>query len=441
VDWVQHVVWWQVYPLGFVGAPVRTPADAPPQAEAPPQADASPQADAPPADDAPPRGSRLDRLLPWLDYAVELGVNGLALGPVFASTSHGYDTVDHLRLDPRLGDEAAFDRLVEVCRARGLRLLLDGVFNHVGREHPAVIRALAEGPDGVHARMFRIDYDAPGGPRPAVFEGHDSLVALNHDEPAVATYVTDVMAHWLDRGADGWRLDAAYAVPPAFWARVLPAVRERHPDAWIVGEVLHGDYADVVAASGMDSVTQYELWKAIWSSLLDRNFFELDWSLQRHDGFLDTFVPVTFVGNHDVTRIAARVGSDAAVLAAVVLATVGGVPTVYYGDEQGFVAVKEEREGGDDAVRPAFPATPADLAPDGWGIYRAHQQLIGLRRRHPWLVSARTAAVELTSTRYVYRAQAADGSAALLVELDVSGTPRAVIRDDSGAVLFEHRGS
>ena len=127
---LDHAIWWHVYPLGFVGASIRPTADHLNELAHPNQ--------------APTPGS----LISWLDYAVGLGANGLQLGPVFASTSHGYDTVDHLRIDPRLGGEEMFDALVAACQQRGVLLMLDGVFNHVGAQHPLVRRALAEGPDG-----------------------------------------------------------------------------------------------------------------------------------------------------------------------------------------------------------------------------------------------------------------------------------------------------
>jgi cyclomaltodextrinase / maltogenic alpha-amylase / neopullulanase len=227
------------------------------------------------------------------------------------------------------------------------------------------------------------------------------------------------MGHWLRAGADGWRLDAAYAVPPAFWASVLPQVRADHPDAYLVGEVIHGDYARIVGDSGLDSVTQYELWKAIWSSLNERNFFELAWALERHNGFLDTFVPFTFVGNHDVTRLASKLADDRHLAHALVLLfTVAGTPAVYYGDEQAFRGVKEDRPGGDDAVRPAFPATPADLAPDGWPTYRLHQELIGLRRRHPWLHEARSHVLDLANEHVIY--EVTGGGGRLVVALNLA---------------------
>ncbi len=398
-DWVRHAIWWQVFPLGFVAA-------------------------------EPALGSldsavhhRLDRITGWLDYAVELGASGLALGPVFAAETHGYDTVDHFRVDPRLGDADDLARLFAAAHSRGLRVLLDGVFNHVGRGFPAFARVLEQGPAAPEAGWFRLSWPhgtAPGSePEYDTFEGHHRLVALDHGNPAVVDHVVDVMCHWLDAGADGWRLDAAYAVPAEFWAAVLPRVRARHPDAYIVGEVIHGDYQEFVERSGVDAVTQYELWKAIWSSLADGNLHELAWALQRHNDFLASFVPLTFIGNHDVTRIASALPDERHLPHALaILLTVGGTPSIYYGDEQAFRGVKEHREGGDDAIRPAFPADgPAALAEWGRATFHLHQQLIGLRRRHPWLHRATISPVELQNRRAVL--ESTDGEHRLLLALNL----------------------
>jgi glycosidase len=393
-DWVDSSIWWHVYPLGFTGA---EPHALPP---------------------AVPPVHRLTQLENWLGYLVDLGCNGLALGPVFASETHGYDTVDHFRIDSRLGDEDDLIQLIGKASARGVRVLLDGVFNHVGRSFPAFAEVTANGPASRHASWFRADADGHF----RTFEGHHRLVELNHDTPEVADYVTDVMTYWLERGIAGWRLDAAYAVPLPFWRSVTDRVHARFPDAWVVGEVIRGEFSDYVQQAGLDSVTQYELWKGIWSSLNDANFFELAWALERHDALLETFIPHTFLGNHDVTRLASRLDDDRMLPhALVVLMTVGGVPSVYVGDEQAFRGVKEDREGGDDAVRPAFPAQPEELAEDGRPYYRLHQLLIGLRRRNPWLVRARTSVAELTNTTLSYAGS--DGADSLAVALNIADAP------------------
>lgn len=386
--WIDHVIWWHAYPLGFTGALSAEGGE--------------------PVD-------RFAHLAAWLDHAVELGASGLALGPVFASESHGYDTTDHLRIDPRLGDDAAFDRLVAACRERGLRVLLDGVFNHVGRSfgHEDWWKRSAEG-------------------HPWLFEGHEALVELDHALPEVQAYIVEVMTHWLRRGVDGFRLDAAYATEPGFWAHVLPRVRKEFPDAWFVGEVIHGDYAQVVRDSTMDSVTEYELWKSVWSSVTERNLFELDWTLGRHNALLDTFLPLTFVGNHDVTRIASRLGDDGALVAHTILLTVGGVPAVYYGDELAYRGEKFERAGGDDQVRPTMPATPREVTL-GRDTFEAVRELIGVRRRHPWLVRARTERLELANTRMRYAAVGPDGER---IEVSIALDPVAVEVRSSDEVLF-----
>jgi cyclomaltodextrinase len=392
--WVRHAVWWQVYPLGFLGAE-------------------------PVAIHGPPL-HRLRRLIDWLDYAIELGTSGLALGPIFASETHGYDTTDHHRIDPRLGDDTDFDTLITAAHHRGLRVLLDGVFNHVGRTHPRF-------------------HDTPTWFRPdgndwATFEGHHHLVTLNHTNPHVTDHIVDVMNHWLDRGADGWRLDAAYAVPRPFWAQVIPRVRATHPDAYLVGEVIHGDYTSFVTDTGIDTLTQYELWKAIWSSLNDTNLHELSWALHRHTELLNTFTPQTFIGNHDVTRIASTL-TDHRHLghALAILLTVGGTPSVYYGDEQAFRGHKEHRAGGDDAIRPTFPDTPHDLAPYGWPTYRLHQHLIGLRRRNPWLHHAHTHPIELANDHAVL--ETTDGQHRLLLALNLADTPVTLPTEGATTVL------
>lgn len=418
MGWTDHMIWWHVYPLGFVGAPIR-------------------DWSGPEGPDAAASAAHhwLGQITAWLDHVVALGANGLLLGPVFVSAAHGYDTLDHDHVDPRLGTDDDLDALVAAAHDRGVRVALDGVFNHVGRGHPRVVQALAEGPGGQYADWFRIDWDAPGGPRPAVFEGHDGLVELDHANPAVRDWAVGVLDRWTARGVDAWRLDAAYAVDPGFWADVLPRVRAAHPGTWFLAEVIHGDYPRFVETSTVDSLTQYPLWKAVWSSLADRNFFELDWALRRHAELLDTFVPNTFVGNHDVTRIATKVGPDAAALAVVVLATVGGIPSVYAGDELGWTGEKFDGPGGDDAVRPQFPPAPSVpyQGPEG-RTFRLHQDLLGLRRRHPWLVRARTRPLELTNTRYVY--ESASDDTRLVVELDLTTTPRAQVRSATGEVLL-----
>ncbi len=405
-DWVQDAIFWQVHPLAFVGA----------------EPDAL-------EGEHPAVVHRLPRIVAWLDHAVALGCNGLALGPVFASQTHGYDTVDHLRIDPRLGDEDDFTALVEAAHAKGMTVLLDGVFNHVGRAHPAFAAVERDGRSAPTASWFRLHGDGEAL-SPDVFEGHAALVELDHTAPAVAEHVIEVMCHWLERGADGWRLDAAYAVPPELWASVLPVVRERFPHAYVVGEVIHGDYAGIVAASGMDSVTQYELWQGVWHGICDHNLYETAHALERHDGFLESFVPWTFVGNHDVTRIIDQVGDDALLAhALVVWATVGGTPCVWSGDELGLHGVKEQRAGGDDAIRPEFPPDPLD-APGG-AAFELHRELIGLRRRHRWLHRARTTTLHRADEQLVYRVEA-DGQA-LVVALNISSDPATV--PASGAVV------
>lgn len=396
-----NVIWWHVYPLGATGAPIREPETG--------------------------VRHRLNNLFDWLDHAVEIGASGIQLGPIFASETHGYDTVDYYRIDPRLGDDADFDALVGACRQRGLSVLLDGVFNHVGRQYPALVQALNDGPESEFAGMFQIEF-SDGQARGVGWEGHDALVAFNHSDPRVVDLVVDVMCHWLGRGIAGWRLDAAYSVPRSFWRQVIDRVRERHPDALLVGEMIHGDYTGFVAETGMDSITQYELWKAIWSSLVDVNFWELAHALERHAELLSKFVPYTFIGNHDVTRIATKVGVEKLPLAIAALAMLPGMPALYYGDEQGFTGEKFEDFGGDDQVRPPLPDSPDDLTL-GWDTFQLHQELFGLRRRNPWLQTGQLRVLSKETDYITWEVSDGEGRR-IQVTLSLEGSPTVHISDN-----------
>ena len=386
---LDHVIWWHVYPLGATGAPIRDRG----------------------GDDA---GHRLAQLTGWLDYLIELGCNGLLLGPIFESVGHGYDTLDHYRIDARLGDGADFDRLIAECEKRGINVMLDGVFNHVARTHPWVAEGLAGDTD---------------------WEGHGELAALHHADERVKDAVADIMCHWLRRGIAGWRLDVAYAVPPEFWRDVLGRVRAEFPDAMFLGEVIHGDYAAIAAAGTLDAVTQYELWKGIWSSLVDENFWELAHALERHTAIAGRVLPNTFIGNHDVDRIASKVGQRKAVLALAVLMCVPGMPSIYYGDEQGFEGERSEGFSADDSVRPPLPASPGELSPLGGWIFTEHQKLIGLRRRHPWLTHAQVEVLDKTNGTISFEARGGEGER---LQLDAWMDPEPGVRVNAGGeTLYE----
>jgi glycosidase len=345
------------------------------------------------------------------------------LTPIFVSSTHGYDTVDPFRIDQRLGDEEDFAAFVDACHERDLLLVLDGVFNHVGRAFPAFRDVLTRGAASPFAPWFRLDFAAPGpdGFAYADFEGHQELVALNHANPEVLEWAVAVCRHWLDRGADGWRMDVAYLIPEAFLAALSQSVRGVHPQAFLFGEKVHGDYVRFVEESGLDSVTQYELYQAIWSSLNDSNLFELAWALRRHQTFGEAFAPVTFVGNHDVTRLASRLHDPAHLGPALaVLLTVPGVPCTYYGDELAWEGRVEGRSGGDDAVRPPLPSAPTPADPRQAEALRLHRELIALRRDRPWLTGAGLEVGEVSNPRLTYTVTDPRGGGRLLVTLDLA---------------------
>lgn len=389
--WIDGLTWWHVYPLGFSGAE-------------------------PESRHVHGVVHRLRHLITWLDYARDLGCRGIQVGPVFASQAHGYDTIDHLHVDHRLGDERDFESLVDACRERGLRLLLEGVFDHVGLAHPLFQVALAAGPHPTGAAAqaadwFRLHWPESGGPPEyATHPGHDDLVRLNHDSPAVVDYVVHVMDHWLARGADGWWLDSAAEVPAGFWRQVLPRVRERHPDAWFVGSTDGVDPVRLLADTGVDAVTADDLPVPLCESLNRRDYRILAAAVEPLARYAPTNPPVTYVGGHDVTRLASTLHDhDLLGHAIAALFSLPGTPSIYYGDEQAFRGVVEEGPHGLEAVRPMFPDFPSSLAPWGWPTYELHRSLAAMRSRNPWLTRAHPEVLQASERTLVLRATAPEG--------------------------------
>lgn len=264
--------------------------------------------------------------------------------------------------------------------------MLDGVFNHVGTQHPLVAESIEQaraGAEQTPVKTHTHDGDIVSVP----WEGNLDLAELDHSDPQVADMVVGIMEYWLARGIAGWRLDAAYSVPTEFWRTVIDRVRAHYLDAVFLGEIIHGEkqggYIEFAAQSHMDSITQYEVWQAIWSSIKNANMWELDHALGRHQSFVEQgaavannqpnrrpILPLTFIGNHDVSRIASVVGDNGAVLAAVVQLMLPGMPSIYYGDEQGFRGEKQDGLYADADIRPPLPDSPADLLPTGNGCMR-----------------------------------------------------------------------
>ncbi|STC70087.1 alpha-amylase family glycosyl hydrolase [Corynebacterium pilosum] len=387
-------LWWHIYPLGALGAPIRQRPT-----------------------DGSDHGHRILRLINWLDYAAELGATGLLLGPVFESTAHGYDTLDHFSIDSRLGTEDDMIALIDEARARDIDVIFDGVFNHVCINHAFVH----------HGGPVRRNADGTL----AGWEGDGTLAELDHEDPRCVDFVVDVMNYWLDRGIAGWRLDVAYDVPTWFWAEVTDRVRQRHPNAYFSGEMIHGDYADFARESHLDTMTQYEVWHAVWASIQANNLWELEHSLWRHQDFSARNLMQTFVGNHDVSRVASMVGDSGAALAAVILLTLPGLPSIYYGDEQAFRGEKGEGWEADDALRPELPEHPDQLFSFGHWMFKLYRDLVAFRKANPWIATGELAIEEFQETALAYSVRGDGHELMVHVRVDEGRTHASVLLDSA----------
>jgi len=364
-SWAEDAFFYHIFPLGALGAPWTNPG----------------------GDPVP----RIRDLAAWMEPAAAIGADALLLGPLWESGTHGYDTHDYTTLDRRLGTNDDLRTALAAWKARGFRLVFDGVFNHCGRGFGPFLDLVSQGRDSRYAGWFAgVDFQSrsPYGD-PFSYEGwngHLSLVKFNLSHPEVRAYLLGAVGQWIDRyDLDGLRLDAADVIDPAFLRELSAFCRSQKPGFWLMGEVIHGDYTAWAPGAGLDSVTNYELYKGLWSSHNDSNYFELAWTLNRQFGPQGIYRGqrfVTFGDNHDVDRLASTLTDPAFLYPhAILSATVPGIPMVYYGTE---VGIEGKKDPGDEPLRPALRPQDLDALPHQ-PLRQLWRRLATLRRQEPTL--------------------------------------------------------
>jgi cyclomaltodextrinase / maltogenic alpha-amylase / neopullulanase len=333
--WAYDSVFYHIYPLGFCGAP-------------------------PENDFCSPADHRLELIYEWLEHIQNLGVNALYLGPLFESSTHGYDTVDYYHVDRRLGNNERLSHLSAVLHQKGIRLILDGVFNHVGRDFWAFRDVLAHGAQSAYGDWFQglnFHKHSPYND-PFTYEnwnGHHNLVKLNLHNPTVKDHLFQAVDLWIREFAiDGLRLDVSDSLDLTFLKELSVFCKSRRSDFWLMGEVIHGDYRKWVNPETLDSVTNYVGYKGLYSSHIDRNYFELAHTLNRQfgdNGMYRDLLLYSFADNHDVNRVASQLKNPAHLYPLYsLLFTMPGIPSIYYGSEWGIEGKRTSRS--DQALRP-----------------------------------------------------------------------------------------
>ena len=366
--WIENAVIYAIYPLGMCGAPPANDFNAAPQ-------------------------PRLQTLLGWTDHWHALGVNTLALGPIFESSRHGYDTADYFHLDRRLGTHEEFARLSAELHARGFRILLDGVFNHVGRDFWAFRDLLSRPESSPYPGWFagmQMGKRSPLGD-PFYYEGwngHYSLVKLNLSHSDVRGHLFQAVEYWIrEFGIDGLRLDAADVLDPGFIHDLSQFCHGLKPEFWMWGEIVHGDYRRWANPEMLDAVTNYECYKGLYSSLNDHNYFEIAYALNRQFGPQGVYrgLPLfNFADNHDVNRVASSLKNPAHLFSLyALLFSMPGVPSVYYGSEWGIQG--QRTPSSDRALRPQLDLAQASQAAPQPALPGFLGRLAGVRRASPAL--------------------------------------------------------
>ena len=280
----------------------------------------------------------------WINHLKNMGINAIYFGPIFQSSYHGYDTIDYLKIDERLGTNSDFKNIVSKLHANNIRVIIDGVFNHVGREFWAFVDVKNNKSNTQYSSWFNIDFNGNSNYNDGFYyegwEGHYDLVKLNLYNKDVKCYLLHVVEEWINEfDIDGIRLDVAYLLDKDFIKELRFTTNKLKNDFWLMGEMIHGDYNSIVSPEMLHSATNYELYKGLYSSHNDKNYFEIAYSLNRQFGEYGIYKNLTlynFVDNHDVNRIATII-NDKRYLKNIytLLFTIPGIPSIYYGSEWG----------------------------------------------------------------------------------------------------------
>ena len=301
--------------------------------------------------------AHFDQLKQWAKHACDMGFTAIYIGPLFESVGHGYETTDYKKVDIRLGTNEDFRDFVDYCHGMGVKVVVDGVFNHVGRRFFA-FEDLQKNREGSPYRdwfcnvNFGANNEYNDGFSYENWGGYNLLVKLNQRNPEVMQYLFDVIRFWIDTfDIDGIRLDAADVLDFGFMKELRSFCNGLKPDFWLMGEVIHGDYSRWVNNDMLHSVTNYELHKGLYSGHNDHNYFEIAHTIKRLNGIVGDKKLYTFCDNHDVARIYSKLNNKAHMYnVAILVYTVPGIPSIYYGSEFGIPGNKEK--GSDWNLRP-----------------------------------------------------------------------------------------
>ena len=330
-SWYDKAVFYHIYPLGMLGAPFVNTEDA--------------------------AADRLPDLDQWVAHMEATGCTALYIGPLFESSSHGYDTRDYRLVARRLGATAGFRHFTRLSHEAGIRVVVDGVFNHTDREFFA-FRDIQQNREGSRYcgwyKGVNFGWNSPynDGFGYEAWQGHFELPCLNLQNPEVKQYLFDVIRFWISEfDIDGIRLDCANIMDFGFMQEMRTQTASMKPDFWLMGEVIHGEYGRWVNDGMLHSVTNYELHKSLYSGLNDHNFFEIAHNVRRLEAVGRSLY--TFVDNHDEDRIASKLNNLANLFPVYqLLFTLPGIPSVYYGSEWG-IEGKRSRTS-DEVLRPAL---------------------------------------------------------------------------------------